>query len=98
MKDYKLSDAKAICEQANYDCEHCEFGDYQWLGNFWGCLLQNNPRNWTIDEENTSIYNFHKAVDDIFYNFTIKPKTTPPYAIEQENKFETLKKDPLSEV
>lgn len=51
MKDCKLSEAKATCEKMNFDCEHCKFGDYQWLGNFWGCLLQNNPRNWQIDKE-----------------------------------------------
>lgn len=52
MKDYKLSEVKAICEKTNFDCEHCEFGDYQWYGNFWACKLQNNPRYWQIDKEN----------------------------------------------
>ena len=51
MKDYKLSEAKAICEKANFVCERCEFGYYQWYGNFIACMLQYNPRNWQIDTQ-----------------------------------------------
>ena len=51
MKDYKLSDAKAICEKMNFNCKHCMFGVYQYYGDFWGCYLQVNPRYWQIEKE-----------------------------------------------
>ena len=57
MKDYKLSEIKAICE-AHYKCEDCEFS-IKWIReedgeSCYDCSMildGSQPYNWAIDKE-----------------------------------------------
>lgn len=57
MKDYRLSEIKAICE-AHYKCEDCEFS-VEWIRqrdgkSFYDCSMilgDAQPYNWEIDKE-----------------------------------------------
>lgn len=49
MRDYKLSEVKAICSNANIDCENCEFNKEVCTRTGWGI-----PEEWDVEETPTT--------------------------------------------
>ena len=53
MKDYKLSEIKAICDKYNGRCELCAFIEFGWVdyGDTIPCPFLQKPKHWKVEEK-----------------------------------------------